>query len=292
MVYAIGKESTMGLRNRKKEVLDRLSSKTLEAQFLHEIQHGLNCSPFEAQAVLDVAKEVYLPFLDPDVVKAPPGKITLVALNADEPSGKPIDDCKKQTVCLTLHRGAEDDRLIQDHGPAGFRQGRIPELCQEALSQGALLTREDLAFRVFFVSPRTISRDLKVLRETQPNMPLPLRSTVHDIGPVLTHRVRIVRLALEGKTTTQICRITKHSPAAVTNYLSTFERCVQLAHRSMQLGQIAFLLRRGKGLIQQYLELLAECEKDKNLAYHLDELLRLGCVGGGEKSARGGRSNG
>jgi len=282
----------MGLRNRKKEVLDRLSSKTLEAQFLHEIQHGLNCSPFEAQAVLDVAKEVYLPFLDPDVVKAPPGKITLVALNADEPSGKPIDDCKKQTVCLTLHRGAEDDRLIQDHGPAGFRQGRIPELCQETLSQGALLTREDLAFRVFFVSPRTISRDLKVLRETQPNMPLPLRSTVHDIGPVLTHRVRIVRLALEGKTTTQICRITKHSPAAVTNYLSTFERCVQLAHRSMQLGQIAFLLRRGKGLIQQYLELLAECEKDKNLAYHLDELLRLGCVGGGEKSARGGRSNG
>jgi hypothetical protein len=282
----------MGLRNRKKETLDRLSSKTLEAQFLHEIQHGLNCSPFEAQAVLDVAKEVYLPFLDPDVVKAPPGKITLVAVNADEPSGKPIDDCQKQTVCLTLHRGAEDDRLLQEHGPAGFRQGRIPELCQEALSQGALLTREDLAFRVFFISPRTISRDLKVLRENHPDTPLPLRSTVHDIGPVLTHRVRIVRLALEGKTTTQICRMTRHSPAAVTNYLSTFERCVQLARRSMQVGQIAFLLRRGKGLIQQYLQLLAECQTDKNLAYHLDELLRLGCVGGGEKAARGGRSHG
>ena len=282
----------MGLRNRKKEVLDRLSSKTLEAQFLHEIQHGLNCSPFEAQAVLDVAKEVYMPFMDPDVVKAPPGKITLVAVNADEPSGKPISDCKKQTLCLTLHGGAEDDRLLQEHGPAGFRRGRIPDLCQEALSQGALLTREDLAFRVFFVSPRTISRDLKVLRENQPDIPLPLRSTVHDIGPVLTHRVRIVRLALEGKTTTQICRMTRHSPAAVTNYLSTFERCVQLVRRSMQLGQIAFLLRRGKGLIQQYLELLAECETDKNLSYHLDELLRRGCVGGGEKGARGGRSYG
>ena len=67
----------MGLRNEKKETLGRLNSKTLEAQFLHEIQHGLNCSPFEAQAVLEVAKEVYLPFLDSDVVKAPPGKITL-----------------------------------------------------------------------------------------------------------------------------------------------------------------------------------------------------------------------
>ncbi|MBW2257809.1 MAG: DUF1670 domain-containing protein [Deltaproteobacteria bacterium] len=282
----------MGLRNRKKETLDRLSSKTLEAQFLQEIQHGLNCSPFEAEAVLEVAKEVYLPFLDPDVAKAPPGKITLVAVDADEPSGKPIDECRKQAVCLSLHRGAVDDRLLGEHGPAGFRQARIPDLCQEALSQGALLTREDLAYRVFFVSPRTISRDLKVLRESAPDVPLPLRSTIHDIGPVLTHRVRIVRLALEGRTTTQICRITRHSPAAVTNYLSTFERCVQLARREMQAGQIAFLLRRGRGLIQQYLALLAECDTEKNLAYHLAELLRLGRVGGGEKGARRGDGNG
>ena len=283
----------MGIRNEKKEVLGRLRSKTLDARFLNEIQHGLNCSPFEAQAVLDVAKEVYLPFFDRDVVHAPPGRITLVAVSADEPSGKPIDDCRTEAVCLTLHRGIEDDRLLQESGPAGFRRARIVELCQEALSQGALLTREDLAYRVFFVAPRTISRDLKVLREQRPDLPLPLRSTVHDIGPVLTHRVRIVQLALEGRTTTQICRIMRHSPAAVTNYLSTFERCVQLARRNMQAGQIAFLLRRGKGLIRTYLDLLAACEADKNMAYHLDELLRLGCVGsGGEKGRRGGRSHG
>jgi len=292
MIYVINKESDMGIRNRKKEVLDRLNSKTLEAQFCHEIQHGLNCSPFEAQAVLDVVEEVYMPFMAPDVVKAPPGKITLVAVSADEPSGKPISDCQKQTVCLTLHRGIEDDRLLQEHGPSGFRREHITALCQEALSQGALLTREDLAFRIFFVAPRTISRDLKFLRENHPDTPLPLRSTVHDIGPVLTHRVRIVRLALEGKTTTEICRITKHSPAAVTNYLSTFERCVQLDGKAMQVGQIAFLLRRGKGLIGQYLELLAECKADKNLSYHLDELLRLGCVGGEKKGVSGGQSNG
>jgi DNA-binding CsgD family transcriptional regulator len=283
----------MGIRNEKKEVLGRLRSKTLDARFLNEIQHGLNCSPFEAQAVLDVAKEVYLPFFDRDVVCAPPGRITLVAVSADEPSGKPLEECRKQAVCLTLHRGVEDDRLLQETGPAGFRRERIVDLCQEALSQGALLTREDLAYRVFFVTPRTISRDLKVLREEHPELPLPLRSTVQDIGPVLTHRVRIVQLALEGKTTTQICRIMRHSPAAVTNYLSTFERCVQLARRNMQAGQIAFLLRRGTGLIRKYLELLAACEADKNMAYHLDELLRLGCVGsGGEKGRRGGRSHG
>ena len=51
-----------------------------------------------------------------------------------------------------------------------------------ALSQGALLTREDLAYRVFFVSPRTISRDLNILRRTTPGLMIPLRSTVHDNG--------------------------------------------------------------------------------------------------------------
>jgi len=98
------------------------------------------------------------------------------------------------------------------HGPAVFRQSRIPDICQEALSQGTLLTREDLAYRVFFVSPRTISRDLNILRRITPGLVIPLRSTVHDIGPVLTHRTQIVRLALEGKTMAQICQTTHHCP--------------------------------------------------------------------------------
>lgn len=282
----------MGLRNRKRETLERLDSKTLDAEFLREIQHGLNCSPFEAEAVLDVAKEVWLPFFDEQSVKAPPGKVTLVAVSADEPAGKPVVECQKQNVCITVHRGAEDNRLLYEQGPAGFRQARIPELCQEALSQGGLLTREDLAYRVFFVSPRTITRDLNALRRADPQTVIPLRGTVHDIGPVLTHRTQIVRLALEGKTTSQICTIMRHSPQAVANYLSTFARCVQLARKEMQVGQIAFLLRRGKALVRQYLDLLGQCEADKNMTYHLEELMRLGCCGGGEKPARRGPVHG
>jgi hypothetical protein len=205
----------MGVRDRKREILKRLDSKTLDAKFLTEIEHGLNCSPFEAEAVLEVVKEVYFPFVDEHCVKAPPGKITLVAVSADEPAGKPVAECEKQSVCLTVHRGSQDDRILQEQGPAGFRQVRIPEICQEALSQGALLTREDLAYRVFFVSPRTITRDLSLLRKTNPDAVIPLRSTVRDIGPVLTHRTKIVRLALEGKTMSEICQIMHHSPQAV-----------------------------------------------------------------------------
>ena len=271
----------MGVRNAKREELGRLACKTLEAQFRTVIQEGLNCSPFEAEAVVDVVQEVYGPYLNGSDGALPPGAIRLVAVDADEPAGKAVADCRKRTIRLPVHRGAQDDRCLQQQGAEAFRRSRIPDLCQEALSQGALLTREDLAYRIFFISPRTISRDLQALREKVPMVPLPLRSTVHDIGPVLTHRVQIVRLALEGKTMTQICQIMRHSPAAVANYVSTFTRCAQLAKHDMPVGQIAFLLRRGRGLVGRYLELLQECAQDKHYAYHLEELRRIGSAPGG-----------
>lgn len=278
----------MGIRNLKREELRRIECKNLDARFTEIMRHGLNCSPFEAQAVLQAVHEVYHPFMDDACAVAPPGKVTLVAVSADEPAGKAIADCEKVTVCLTVHRGAEDDRLLVKHGPAAWRRGRLLDLCQQALSQGALLTREDLAHHVFFVGTRTISRDLAALRREQPEALIALRSTLQDMGPVLTHRVQIVRLALDGKTTSQICDIMHHSPAAVTNYLSTFTRCVWLQQQGLQLGQIAFLVRRGKGLVSQYLELAEACRGERNMEYHLAELLRLG-GGPGEKKS-GGRA--
>jgi DNA-binding CsgD family transcriptional regulator len=212
--------------------------------------------------------------------------MVVVAVDAEEPAGKSVAECEKRTIRLMVHRGATDDRCLQKEKAAAFRRARIPDLCQEALSQGALLTREDLAYRIFFVSPRTISRDLEALRRANAKTPIPLRSMVHDIGPVLTHRTQIVRLALEGRTTSQMCQIMRHSPMAVANYVSTFTRCAQLAKEKMQVGQIAFLLRRGKGLIQRYLDLLAECKIDKNLSYHLEELLQIGRAGPAKKGAR------
>lgn len=276
----------MGVRQRKRETIERLADKTLEARFITEVTQGLNCSPFEAKAVLGVVQEVFAPLWRE--ASSLPGRIVLMAVDADEPAGKAVKDCQKRLIVLHVHRGEEDDRLLQKEGPRGFRRARLPDLCQLALSQGGLLTAEDLAYRVFFVTPRTISRDLAALRKAEPGRMIPMRSTVHDLGPVLTHRTQIVRLALEGKTTTEICRRLKHSPEAVANYLSTFTRVAQLAERGNQAGEIAFLLRRGPALVRKYLELLEECRRDRNLQYHLKELLRVGQAGGGKKTA--GRS--
>ena len=282
----------MGVRNAKLEQLRRVESKSLDAQFTRIIESGLNCSPFEAQAVLGVVHEVYFPYLDEACSSAPPGKICVVAVSAEEPAGKAIAQCEKVTVCLTVHRGAEDDALLTGQGPTAFRRARLADLCQQALSQGGLLTRADLAHHVFYVGVRTISRDLAQLRRQEPAPVIPLRSTVQDIGPVLSHRVEIVRLALEGKTTTQICRIMRHSPTAVANYLSTFARCAFLAREGLEDGQIAFLLRRGKGLIARYRQLAEAAQADRNQRYHLDEFVRIEAAGKKNPQRKGGKPYG
>ena len=279
----------MGIRSPKKEMLDRLASKTLDDQFLQIVREGLNCSAFEAEAVLQAVHEVYGPYMGACPQEPLPGRLTLVALDADEPPGKPVARCAKRTVVVTAHRGAEDDRQMQQEGMDVWRRGRLADVCQEALSQGALLTREDLAHRVFFVSPRTISRDLAHLRREQPDLLVPLRSIMQDIGPMLTHRELIVRHALEGKTTTQICRVTHHSPAAVANYLSTFTRCVQLSRQGIHPAQIAFLLRRGRGLVERYLALAETVAQDPNRRDHLESLVLLG-TGGQKKTCPEGRT--
>jgi DNA-binding CsgD family transcriptional regulator len=266
----------MGSKRPKRSELDRLSVKTLDDRFLTELGQGLSCSPFEAEAILNLVREIFAPLMGSEKSPGAPGSMSVVAVDAEEPAGKPLAACRKRTITLLVHRGAEDDRILHDSGPGVFRRARIPDLCQQALSQGGLLTREDLAYRILFVSPRTISRDLLSLRNQEPARAVPLRSMIQDMGPVLTHRVQIVRLALEGKTMTQICQRMHHSPAAVANYLSTFTRCAQLREKGMEALQIAFLLDRSKGLIESYLDLLAQCRKDKTLAYHLAELLSVG----------------
>ena len=135
----------MGIRHPKREELRRLECKTRDARFKTRIREGLNCSPFESEAVLEVVHEVDGPALSASDSGSLPGRVVLVAVDADEPAGKSVADCEKRTLRLTVHRGGPDDRCLQERGADSFRRSRIPDLCQEALSQGALLTREDLA---------------------------------------------------------------------------------------------------------------------------------------------------
>jgi hypothetical protein len=167
--------------------------------------------------------------------------------------GRRIADTPLQPVHLTM---------IADHDTAKYAQGAVPLLTarlvrwtHEAYDQGALLTTADLAF-LSGHSARTVERHLCRHELTTQSL-LPLRGTIHDCSPKLTHKRLIVERYLAGELPTEIARQTHHSIEAVERYLRDFILVRAFADR-FDAEQISHLVGRGIRVIQQYLELLNE----------------------------------
>jgi hypothetical protein len=239
-------------RQPEREQLNRLTVKTLDQVFIMRAQEGLGCSQFEAQALTDLVKDVYFPWLcQPEAIQA--GQLALTAVSADAPGHKPLSKCKMVPVVLTLYAGEEDHEYRLAHGSKGvtaLRQRQIERMAQEALDQGALLTAEDLAFRIFNCGLRTISRDLKALA-TQ-GIVVPLRSQQKDVGRALTHRVQAVELYLKRCSFTQIQQRIRHSLPAIANYVVTFSVVVAHTRDGHSADEIAFLMQVSPALVRQY----------------------------------------
>jgi len=239
-------------RQTEREQIHRLSVKTLDQVFLARACEGLGCSMFEAQALTELIKEVYFPWLtQPEAIQA--GQLAMVAVSADEPGHKLLSKCKMTPVLLTLYAGEADHEERLTHGISALRQHPIERLANEALDQGALLTGEDLAFRIFNCGLRTISRDLKSLSEK--GVVVPLRSQQKDAGRALTHRVQVVEMYLKRHTFTQIRQRMRHSLLSIANYVITFALVVAHTRDGHSVDEIAFLMEISASLVRQYQDL-------------------------------------
>lgn len=239
-------------RSIKEERANRLSLKDLDHQFSQEVQRGLNCSPFEAKLLVETVKEIYFPYLNsPDNLR--PGQLRTLAVSEDEPAGKPISNCLLKSITLTLDNGQEDIEVREKQGIDGLRRYRCLRITREALYQGALLTVEDLAYRVFNVSYRTILRDIAFLK--QQGTIVPLRSTQKDIGRSISHKEQIVKLWLSGFEYSEIALRTHHSLKSVQRYVSLFKRSIALREEGYPLVSIAFLTKSSSRLIRRYSEI-------------------------------------
>jgi hypothetical protein len=237
------------------EQMHRLSVKTLDQVFVARAQEGLGCSLFEAQALTELVRDVYFPWLtQPEAIQA--GQLAMTAVSAEEPGHKPLSKCKMVPVVLTLYAGEDDYQYRLEHEPDGvaaLRQRQMERLAHEALDQGALLTAEDLAFRLFNCGLRTISRDLKELAVQ--GIVVPLRSQQKDAGRALTHRVQAVELYLKRHTFTQIRQRMRHSLLSIANYVVTFALVEAHTRDSHSVDEIAFLMQISPALVRQYQEL-------------------------------------
>ena len=86
---------------------NRLESKSLDQEFTNEIIQGLNCSPFEASAVLDTVYNVFSSYFETNPALKP-GQIRLQILAIEAKVSQPISESRQLTVTLTLNDDRED----------------------------------------------------------------------------------------------------------------------------------------------------------------------------------------
>ena len=240
------------INNSSLQKWDRLAQKQLNRQFINEIIDGLQCSPFEAKAVLEAVYKVYGPYFETNG-HLKPGQILFQVISIDEGPTARLAQSKQVTVTLSLDAGEEDLQIRKEEGVVGLRQHRLERVCTEAFQQGGLLTIEDLAYRLFNCGQRTLLRDLEQLRAQ--GIILPLRSTIKDMGRSISHRAIIVEQWLKGKENSEISRTTHHSVAAVKNYIQKFKRVIGLAEQGFDVHTIGFLVKLSPPLVEQYYQL-------------------------------------
>lgn len=236
---------------------NRLRTKNLNQQFMNEVITGLNCSPFEAGAILDAVHKVFGSYFETGG-SLQSGQILFQVVSIKNGPQIPLAKCEQVTVTLTLDAGEGDLKVKEQSAVVGLRRHRLERVCFEAFDQGGLLTVEDLANRLFNCGERTICRDLVYFREH--SIFIPLRSTVKDMGRTLSHRVLIVKQWLLGKEYTEIARNTCHSVKAVRNYVEKFKRVIALSQNDFDVNTISFLAKVAIPVVSEYLKLYSEAE--------------------------------
>ena len=249
------------INNTSLEKFDRLSQKKLDSQFVNEIKQGLQCSPFEANAILDSVYKIYAPyFRNNGAIK--PGQTLFQVLAIDNPPSVDLSESNQITVTLTVDDPDEDLEIRKNYGIISLRQHRLQRVCNEAYQQGGILTVEDLAYRLFNCGERTICRDLESLRNR--NIVLPLRSTIKDMGRTISHRSLVVKLWLRGKEYSDIAKESFHSVHSVKNYVDKFKRVIMLSEEAYDVNTIAFLVKISPSLVEEYFKIY----KAANIASH------------------------
>ncbi|NQT29118.1 MAG: DUF1670 domain-containing protein [Candidatus Saganbacteria bacterium] len=251
----------------KKDSIKRLRVKNYREAIIQNICRDFNMSPIIAKAYY---RQIEIYFEEHLTNRLQPGQITYEAVSKEEPAGKPISRCLKKAVVLTLNHG-EDLELLEKQGLTICRRKRIIRIAEEARSQGAYLTCEDLAV-ILTTSESTIKRDVKVLKGE--GLVVPLRGRMKDIGRTISHKVEVVEMLLENYQFTEIERITRHSEKSIERYLKDFTQVAILADKKLSLQEIRQIVGVSKNLVQEYLDLCESAMKDPFKRKKLREILQ------------------
>jgi len=270
-------------RQPQTERQQRLAQKQLEQLALRQLREDFECSPFESRAILAALRATFeLSWEGRGQLK--PGQLCVLAVETEEPAGKPLSECRFKPIILTLHHPADETlrpQLGHRQVIPELRRSKMQRMAAEALAQGTYLTVEDLANTIFNCGERTLEQDLCRLRAQ--GIQVPLRGQQADIGRSVSHKVQAVQLALQRKLPTEIAHRLHHSLEAIERYLADFAAIAQLLSDGWPVETISFVRRVSLGLVREY-EVLYQDAETPAQRQALADLMRHWAPGSKKKS--------
>jgi len=100
---------------------------------------GMNCSPFEANAILDTVYEVFSPAMVSDE-QQDLGQMYLLCTGIENSSSKPLEKAQMVRVRLTLDGGSEDTQVRRTDGIIALRQHRMERMASSLSTRRAVNT--------------------------------------------------------------------------------------------------------------------------------------------------------
>ena len=224
---------------------------------------GLGRQPKVARLLVDeIARVVQETVVDASVLH--PGQVLVLAPEIGQgPSWRwnRLEDKRMKAVALDLVAQADIEQLASGAKLREVRKQRLVRLVVEAYEQGVTLTACQLGVMTG-ISPSLVGTQVNDHMKATGTV-LPMRGIIEDCSPAVTHKSMIIARHLEGESTSEIARATKHTPRSVERYIRRFEQVrefVRYVDRAPDPSVIARILGCSERLVRTYLDLLPPSE--------------------------------
>jgi len=261
----------------------RQAKKSIEGEFIWELENSYELSPKLSRMILQSAKEI---LIRKQALKEGQQEITVV--KAEEKSGKIIEKMEKLRVRITVDNGIEDQTTVEEVGRKGLREARIQRITEEAMEQGGVMSQEDIS-RVMGISIRTVKRDIQAIKSR--GIEVITRGMLHNIGREQTHKEKIIGMLLDGQTYSEIKLRMRHSVGAIKRYVESFTKVLMAEKKGIKgAKEISSVTGVSERLVGQYKEIIRAGKKDKTRRETLRELVERNSYRGDVKKSEKRRS--
>ena len=219
--------------------------------------------PLTRKTFVDVLKEIVEQFYPP-ISNLKAGQLLWIAVAKDEKTqyGKKMSSTRLVPVILTVIDQSDIQIRMEGARAYTFRTKVIARLLREADNQGGTLSETDLAL-ILQTHHAHISQMITRYEEEHDTI-LPRRGNVHDMGPTVSHKKKIVKkIKIDGKSSSEVARETNHSLGSVDRYALDFERINFCLKKGLSVDGTSHVTSLSKRLVLEYIGIINDFNKLK-----------------------------